>query len=138
MTEFEAAQLVYMQSERAVNLISLVHAQGELIQNDATQFTTLLFGYLLVAYFIGLNLSRIQVTILNVLYAASIGATIFQMVVGSLAAIGFLNRFYELTDATREVTVVNPNYLAFAICLNFGLVLASFYFMWSVRHPRAK
>ena len=137
MTEFEAAQLVYMQSERAVNLLTLAQTQGELLQNESTQFTTLVFGYLLVAYFIGLNLSRIQVTILNVLYAVSIGATIFQMVAGGLAAIGFLNRFYELTDATRELTVVNPSYLAFGVCLNFALVLASFYFMWSVRHPKA-
>ena len=79
MTEFEIAQLEFMQAERSANLLNLVQTQGSLIQSDATFFTTLLFGYLLVAYFIGASLTRVQVIILNVLYIASIGASIFQM-----------------------------------------------------------
>ena len=42
MTEFETAQLVYMEAERAGNLMTLIQTQGELIQNDATQFTSLI------------------------------------------------------------------------------------------------
>jgi hypothetical protein len=136
MTEFETAQLVYMQAERAGNLMSLIQTQGELIQNDATQFTTLIFGYLLVAYFIGSHLTKVQVVILNVLYIASVGSTVFQMVTGGLTAMGFLERFYEVSDNTRELSAMNADYLLFGVTLNIALILASLYFMWSVRHPK--
>ena len=138
MTEFESAQLVYMQAERAGNLMSLIQTQGELIQNDATQFTTLIFGYLLVAYFIGSHLTKVQVVILNTLYIASIGSTVFQMVTGGLTAMGFLERFYEVSENTRELSAMNPDYLFFGVALNIALIIASLYFMWSVRHPKTE
>ena len=138
MTEFETAQLVYMQAERAGNLMTLIQTQGELIQNDATQFTSLIFGYLLVAYFIGSHLTKVQVIILNVLYIASVGSTVFQMVTGGLAAMGFLERFYEVSNNTRELSALNANYLLFGVTLNLTLIIASLYFMWSVRHPKTE
>jgi hypothetical protein len=138
MTEFESAQLVYMQAERAGNLMSLIQTQGELIQNDATQFTTLIFGYLLVAYFIGSHLTKVQVVILNTLYIASVGSTVFQMVTGGLTAMGFLERFYEVSENTRELSAMNPDYLLFGVALNIALIIASLYFMWSVRHPKTE
>lgn len=138
MTEFESAQLVYMQAERAGNLMSLIQTQGELIQNDATQFTTLIFGYLLVAYFIGSHLTKVQVVILNTLYIASVGSTVFQMVTGGLTAMGFLERFYEVSENTRELSAMNSDYLLFGVALNIALIIASLYFMWSVRHPKTE
>ena len=138
MNEFELAQLEFMQAERNANLLDLVQTQGSLIQSDATQFTTLLFGYLLVAYFIGANLSKIQVSILNVLYVASISATIFQMTTGAFVAIGFLNRFLEISGNEETVTAINPNYIGFGVALNLALIITSLYFMWSVRHPRTE
>lgn len=136
MTEFEIAQLEFMQAERSANLLNLVQTQGSLIQSDATQFTTLLFGYLLVAYFIGASLTRVQVIILNVLYIASIGASIFQMTTGAFTAIGFLNRFLEVSGNEGEMSPLNPNYIGYGVALNLALILTSLYFMWSVRHPK--
>ena len=138
MTEFEIAQLAFMQAERQANLIELVQTQGNLIQNDAIQFTSLIFGYLLVAYFIGANLTRIQVAILNVLYIASVGATIFQMVTSGFVAIGFLNRFLEVSGYSAETTAINANYIGFGVTLNVALILTSLYFMRSVRHPKTE
>jgi hypothetical protein len=138
MTEFEIAQLEFMQAERSANLLDLVQTQGSLIQSDATQFTTLLFGYLLVAYFIGANLSKIQVSILNLLYIASIGASIFQMTTGAFTAIGFLNKFLEVSGNEGEMSPLNPNYIAYGVALNLALILTSLYFMWSVRHPKTE
>ena len=138
MTEFEIAQLEFMQAERNANLLNLVQTQGSIIQSDATQFTTLLFGYLLVAYFIGSNLTRIQVIILNVLYMACIGATIFQMTTAAFTAMGFLNKFLEVSDNEGEITAINPNYIGFGVALNLALILTSLYFMWSVRHPKTE
>ena len=138
MTEFEIAQLEFMQAERSANLLNLVQTQVSLIQIDATFFTTLLFGYLLVAYFIGASLTRVQVIILNVLYIASIGASIFQMTTGAFTAIGFLNKFLEVSGNEGEMSPLNPNYIAYGVALNLALILTSLYFMWSVRHPKTE
>ena len=138
MTEFEIAQLEFMQAERSANLLNLVQTQGSLIQSDATFFTTLLFGYLLVAYFIGASLTRVQVIILNVLYIASIGASIFQMTTGAFTAIGFLNKFLEVSGNEGEMSPLNPNYIAYGVALNLAMILTSLYFMWSVRHPKTE
>lgn len=138
MSEFELAQLEFMQAERNANLLDLVLAQGSLIQSDATQFTTLLFGYLLVAYFIGARLTRIQVIIFNALYVASIGATIFQMTTGAFTALGFLNKFLEVSGNIEETTPIDPRYIGFGLSLNLALIVTSLYFMWSVRHPEAE
>lgn len=137
MTEFESAQLVYIQAEREANLLSLIHSQAELIQNDATQFTTLLFGYLLVAYFIGAHLTRAQVIILNILYSVSIGATMFQMTSSAFIALGFLERFLEVsTLRNTDLSAINPGYIVFAVILNIALVITSLYFMWTIRQPK--
>jgi len=138
MTEFEIAQLEFMQAERSANLLNLVQTQVSLIQIDATFFTTLLFGYLLVAYFIGASLTRVQVIILNVLYIASIGASIFQMTTGAFTAIGFLNKFLEVSGNEGEMSPLNPNYIAYGVALNLAMILTSLYFMWSVRHPKTE
>lgn len=138
MTEFELAQLEFMQAERNANLLELVLTQGNLIQSDATQFTTLLFGYLLVAYFIGASLTRTQIVILNTLYVASIGATIFQMTTGAFTALGFLNKFLEVSGNSGETTPIDPKYIGFGLALNLALIATSLYFMWSVRHPKTE
>ena len=62
MSEFELLQLEYMEYDRQQGLIGLIQSQAELISNDATMMSTLLFGYLVVAYFVGgtlPNLSRL-------------------------------------------------------------------------------
>lgn len=136
MTEFELVQLEFMHSERAVNLLELLQAQGALMQTDSLGFSTLLFGYLLVAYFIGANLTRVQVLIFSVLYICSIGAVIFQLFANAYTAMGFLKRFYEVTENTRELTPLNLHYIGYGLLLSTAIVFASLYFMWTVRHPK--
>jgi hypothetical protein len=60
MTEFEIASLELMNFERIKGIAELMQGQGSLIASDGATFTSLLFGYLLAAYFIGVNLSRVQ------------------------------------------------------------------------------
>ena len=50
MTEFELAQLEFMQSERNANLLDLVLTQSGLVQNDATQFSTLIRGFRMTTF----------------------------------------------------------------------------------------
>ena len=138
MTEFELAQLEFMSAERAANLLELVQAQGAIMQTDSIGFSTLLFGYLLAAYFIGANLTRVQVLILTVLYICSIGGVMFQLVANAYTAMGFMERFYEITDNTRELTTLNVHYLSYGLLIGTAIVMSSLYFMWTVRHPKTE
>ena len=137
MTEYETAQLALSESMRIQGLIELVQTQAEHVVNEITNFTSYLFGYLLVAYFIGANLTRVQVTILNVLYIVSIAATVFQMMVSISITLNFLSKVREVIGRVADgIPSSNTTYVVFLFLLYTALVLASLYFMWSVRHPK--
>ena len=138
MTEFEIAQLEIMQVERNMSIIDATTSFAGLMQGDIANWLALLFGYLLVAYFIGANLTRIQVVILNVLYGASVGFLTLSIFSTSRIISGLLNRFREINGTEVEVLSLSSAFGWFAVALNLAMSLASFYFMWSIRHPEAE
>jgi hypothetical protein len=139
MTEYEAAQLALSESMRIQGLLGIVQTQGELIANDVTQYTSMVFGYLLVAYFIGANLTRVQVSILTLFYVVSIFLNLFNSTGNGLVAIS-LNA--NLLALLPEGTIASPSatveYLAITVAVGSGVVFTSLYFMWSVRHPKTE
>jgi hypothetical protein len=60
MTEYETAQLAISEYMRIQGLIGIAQTQGELIQNETVQYTTLAFGYLYFYVFKKFSLSSIQ------------------------------------------------------------------------------
>jgi small-conductance mechanosensitive channel len=147
MTEFEEMTIELMQSERIGNVLSLLQGQSELIANDATNFSTILFGYLIAAYFIGAQLTRPQVTILNVLYLATVISTLAIMAADFAGLMGYwgsANRYMEelersaVTNDTSIVTVLSGEFFLLGMVINTALVIASLYFMWSIRHPKTE
>ena len=72
MTEFEMASLAFYEAEAARHQIEIVQGLAASLETKFNGFTSLLFGFVLVAYFAGKNLSRNQVIILTVLYLATI------------------------------------------------------------------
>ena len=134
MTEYEIADLAV--STQAVFFQQLELAQGmaDRVLGLVQQFGNLLFGYLIVAYFVGANLTRVQTAILNTLYLAW-QARISAMLYGIYAnAAVLLEEMAETSpDTTGALTVpsLTPTYVLLA-----GVTLASLYFMWSIRHPK--
>jgi hypothetical protein len=100
-------------------------------------YFALVSGYLVTAYFLGSRLTRLQVSVVNVLFCL--------WTAGILG--GYINTVsdtIQLETAIREIGVspvagkVSDSTFAsysFAIVQLFG-VFASLVFMWSVRHPR--
>jgi hypothetical protein len=134
MTEYEIADL-------AVSTQELIWLQVQVMQGTLDQvfytlevFGTLLFGYLMVAYFIGAQLTRVQAGILTTLYlfwVVRLGAVLNLLWLSAQMTIG-------------EVRKISPDLLP-AIPSLWGpytiltlLTLASLYFMWSVRHPKTE
>ena len=98
---------------------------------------TLVSGYMVVAYVVGAKLTRLQVTIANLLYICS--------VTSNLASIGFnvrdalLARFYAAELVAELPTVAAPETISVAIwsvmLVYVALVIGSLAFMWQIRHP---
>ena len=105
--------------------------------DQASLYFALVSGYLVTAYFLGSRLTRLQVSVVNVLFCL--------WTAGILG--GYINTVsdtIQLETAIREIGVspvagkVSDSTFAsysFAIVQLFG-VFASLVFMWSVRHPR--
>jgi hypothetical protein len=137
MSEYEAAALVFMQAERLANMGSLMQGNQSIIQSEAANFTTYLTGYLLIAYFIGANLTKIQVSILNVLYLFVIGFSAYTLTASILAGSALFARYQEMggTIGTLETSVDAVLFEILVVLLTL-LILSPFYFMWSIRHPK--
>ena len=134
MTEYEIADLAVSTQAVFFQQLELAQGMGDRALGLLQQFGNLLFGYLLVAYFVGANLTRVQTAILTTLYLAW-QARISAVLYGISANGGVLIEEMARTspDITLRLTVPSlmPTYVLLA-----GLTLASLYFMWSIRHPK--
>lgn len=137
MTEYEIADLAISNQaifwEQSQTMASIV----ELIQGAVDRIAALLFGYLTVAYLVGAKLNKAQVWIFTLLYLA-----------WQLRLVFIMSKFFERMEAVNLAMTENgsgaplefswvsqalPTLGLMVVC-----ILASVYFMWSVRsQPQA-
>ena len=109
-------------------LIEAAMGLGESAANAVTLYLTIVSAYLLVAYFVGASLDRLQ-TIIALSFVAAI-----QTNLGNMVSIG------------NELEEIRPDWIRFASTpLNSVLlvvdtcgVLVSLLFMWNIRHPKTE
>jgi hypothetical protein len=123
--------------DRLRGLIGLIQSQADLISNDATMMSTLLFAYLVVAYFVGAHLTKPQSFIFNALYMSAFLASTFSVTNSAFVAIGLQTRYVEVSG-NPDVPTLTPLFVLLGVTLNLSMLLASLYFMWSVRHPKTE
>ena len=134
MTEYEIADL-------AMSTQAILWQQAQVAQDwlermfdSFQQFGALLFGYLIVAYFVGAQLTKVQAGILTTLY-------LFWLV---RLAIVFNFLWTSTHNTLGEMKKISPDFSpaipsAWGMySLLFCLTLGSLYFMWTVRHPKAE
>ena len=132
MTEYVIADLAVSTQELVIQQWQLAQGMAERAFDIIQQFGNLLFGYLIVAYFVGAQLTRVQLAILNVLYLTWQLRLFFTLsIVGGNANI----LLGEIRTNSPELVPDGPSLLA-ALALLSCLILASLYFMWSIRHPK--
>ena len=115
-----------------------MQGQGALVNADATVLFTLLFGYLVVAYFVGKDLSRTQSIIFTALYIVAFAVSLGNIASNAMANVALT---YPLLDACPECEIpplVSPEGTVLVCLVNLAMLTASLYFMWSVRHPKAE
>ena len=101
---------------------------------------TIMSGYLVIAYLVGERLTRSQVFMINSLYLMSA----FTIVGGNFQAM------LNLTTAARQAALKIPEFPIIGAStnmyiwpigitiLNSALIIASFIFMWQVRHTKTE
>lgn len=101
-----------------------------LAMNAFAVFFTFVSGYLVVAYFIGQHLSRVQLSILNALFFVVSGIMGLGSVIFMLRA-----RFYiEMQGMEAILRGASADAAVFvSSAMLVAIVLASYYFMWSIR-----
>jgi hypothetical protein len=97
--------------------------------------STLLFGYLVVAYFVGTHLTKAQSLIFSALYVAAFLANTFSATNSAFVAVGLQARYVEVSGSS-ETPTLTPVFVLLGVMLNVSMLLASLYFMWSVRRSR--
>ena len=120
MTEAEWMDLAVQWSSNAISAFTI--------------YVTFTFAYLTAAFFIGERLTRVQMLITSTLY-------LFSALCGLLACVNGI-AFYGAaighapSDMPNYVFSSGEFWLTYVpALLTFG-ILASLYFMWSVRHPK--
>jgi hypothetical protein len=144
MTEYEALDLQMQRWE-------LLNQNEEMLLLVLTLYLTIMFAYLVAAFFAGAKLSKGQVIIGSVIFTAAAAFTVSQIVsyLSEMNAQGAAIGQHYIAMASE---FNKPNYAELAkdisrnaifdwsdaviISLLVSGIVASLYFMWSVRHPK--
>lgn len=118
-------------------LFELLQGSYEKMNVDATIYFTLVSAYLVVAFLVGSSLTRIQLFIVNTLYILWSLATINSLYIGMRAAVKFQDGLIEM-DSKFFVDDTSTAFWVFGFMfVQAAGIIASLYFMWSVRHPQS-
>jgi hypothetical protein len=118
-------------------LRELLFATFEQMNSSATMYFTLVSAYLVVSFVAGTRLTRPQLMIINSLYILWVLGTVntmYSMLTGAVsleAELVKLGTEFEFGGGAGT----NLSTAGFILVQIAGLI-ASLYFMWSVRHPR--
>ena len=136
MTEYEIADLAASKAFEIQGQVSLFQVQLATIGDAIQQFMYALFAFLVAAYFVGASLNRRQVWVLIGIY------TLWQIWTLSIVAgrSYLLNLISEdlakLLDSPSPLLAKLPWVLSSTSLFLLTIALiASIYFMWSVKHP---
>lgn len=139
MTEFELAELAYMQKSYAIELEMVTQGYVATLQTEATILLSFIFGYLMVAHFIGASLTKVQLNIINSLYLFTVLSDL-AVYKGHYTSITYSVK--RMTEVGREnigdiAFVGTPAGLKVVVAAYSLMIIASLYFMWSVRDEKS-
>ena len=103
--------------------------------DDINRLLALFTAYLITAYRVGAELTRLQVSIINVGFLALVAAFSFSATSEALEAV----RLWDLAEG-RSGEEIHTVELIVVYTFPVGLLamVAAYSFMWSVRHPKVE
>jgi hypothetical protein len=138
MTEYEIADLALSTQEGIRQQVGLVQETASLALTSLSVYFTLIFGYLIVAYFIGANLTRVQNAILTLLYLSIVILNRFAFLEIQQAGKDLSLGLMELMPDARQAALLTDSGIVISTVVFAASIIASLYFMWRVRHPKTE
>ena len=104
-----------------------------------TIYLSIVSGYLVVAYFIGDKLTLTQTAIIGVLFIFGAGLQVWGIHAYQISIQEPLTQKAEIAPLTnyQQAVLNNNGGTIFAILMASGII-ASLYFMWSIRNPKSE
>ena len=123
MTEYEITDLMFTRFAQ--------------MDDQAVMYFTLVSAYLVAGYLVGKELSRVQMSIVNTLYVVWASATIFGMITSMQGAADFQAQLITMgAESVRDLEGrLHASTYAFNVIQASG-ILASLYFVWTVRRSK--
>jgi hypothetical protein len=123
MTEYETSEILH-------NQMAHMWQAGQM-------YFTLVSAFLVVAYLVGNKLTRTQAAVITSLYLVWIASIVAGTIQSDKTYTKMSTALYEMGSLASEVTetetIISLSSFAF---VQLAGVIASLWFMWSVRHPR--
>ena len=139
MTEYEIADLAASKAFELQGAVSLFQGQATTVGETIQQFMYALFAFLVAAYFVGAGLNRRQTWVFTGIYTLWQIYTMSVLAARSFFFIKLSENLEKLLDPPEPVLVWLPWVLGSASLLILTIALiASLYFMWSVKHPKTE
>lgn len=126
MSEYELGEMLY-------------NSCGSIWEGSQMYFT-LVSAYLVVSYLVGHQLTRVQNIIVTLLYLVWVISIVDAQRTESMVNLGLTNELqprHSIMIPEQVATAADFGLYSF-IAVQIAGVLASLYFMWTVRHPKIK
>lgn len=139
MTEYEIADLAASKAFEIQGAVSLFQVQSTALGDAVQQFMYALFAFLVAAHFVGASLNRRQVWIFTGIYTLWQIYTMSILAARSFLLIRISESLAKLLDSPSPMLDKMPWVLGSTGLFLLTIVLiASIYFMWSVRHAKTE
>jgi hypothetical protein len=139
MTEYEIADLAASKAFELQGQVSLLQVQSTTVSDAIQQFMYALFAFLVATYFVGASLNRRQVWIFTGLYTLWQIHTMFILGTRLFVLIKISEDLAKLFDSPQPLLGWLPLALSgSSVFLLTIALIASIYFMWSVKHPKTE
>ena len=134
MTEFEKATLEFMEWEKLNGMVQSIYSASGLFWSDMSLGFTLIFGYLIAAYYIGAKLTRLQVSIFNAFFIAAVAGIQMSARANFNSMLVMFDRLEKDFSGVYRPPVLTEAFYPLVPMMGVAFVSGALYFMWSVRH----
>lgn len=129
MTEYEIADLAAAQFDRLVVML-------DVLGTHLSIYLTIISGYLIVAYMVGKKLSRLQVSLISILYFAAALFEALLMVAISSSMIGIIEYLVSVDDRIDDSFVQSLGGQGLGLTVLIAALLLPLWFMWNIRREK--
>ena len=119
-------------------LVEAIASFYDLVLSAIGLYVTVCTGYLVAAYLIGSNLTKLQASIVSALFCFVAAVTAYGVFGWSNRAFGYLEALRSIGDSSLGGASGDPIVGDILTVIMVTGILACLKFMWDVRHPKTE